>query len=388
MPRLALPPHVHMTVSRGREYFAYHPFRGTNRAGKRVALPGCPMNPDGTPNATWWAAYYAAAGSAPQRPSAGTFDALIEAWKGNAELGIKPSPEWAELAGSTQSNYTHDLGVVSAAWGALPVKALEPRHVLELRDKRRDTPAATNNLIACLSSMLSWSIPRGWRSDNPCDHVRRLKGGEPYRAWPWTPIRTFEDLAVPEMWWAAALALYSGQRQGDVLTMKWSEIADGVMSVAQEKTKERLWVPIHRDLKPVLASIPRRAITVLSSRSGTPWTKDGFKSQWQHQMECIELVTGECHGLVFHGLRKSAVVFLLEAGCSTAEVSAVTGQSLQMVEHYALDVNKRKLAASAILKWESDSVAAELRSGGENGASTEFVQPPANLVQHADTKGG
>ena len=58
-------------------------------------------------------------------------------------------------------------------------------------------------------------------------------------------------------------------------------------------------------------------------------------------------------GLVFHGLRKSAVVFLLEAGCTDAEVSAITGQSRQMVEHYARQVNQRKLAASAILKWEA-----------------------------------
>jgi hypothetical protein len=56
---------------------------------------------------------------------------------------------------------------------------------------------------------------------------------------------------------------------------------------------------------------------------------------------------------VFHGLRKSAVVFLLEAGCTDAEISAITGQSREMVEHYALQVNQRKLAAAAILKWEA-----------------------------------
>ena len=55
---------------------------------------------------------------------------------------------------------------------------------------------------------------------------------------------------------------------------------------------------------------------------------------------------------MFHGLRKSPVVFLLEAGCTDAEVAAVTGQSRQMVEHYSRQVNQRKLAARAILKWE------------------------------------
>jgi hypothetical protein len=56
---------------------------------------------------------------------------------------------------------------------------------------------------------------------------------------------------------------------------------------------------------------------------------------------------------MFHGLRKSAVCFLLEAGCTVAETQAISGQSLQMVEHYSAMMNRRKLAASAILKWEN-----------------------------------
>lgn len=58
-------------------------------------------------------------------------------------------------------------------------------------------------------------------------------------------------------------------------------------------------------------------------------------------------------GLVFHGLRKLAVVFLLEAGSTDTEVPAITGQSRAMVEHYARQVNQKKLAAAAVLKWEA-----------------------------------
>ena len=79
--------------------------------------------------------------------------------------------------------------------------------------------------------------------------------------------------------------------------------------------------------------------------------------------------------LVFHGFRKSAVVFLLEAGCSDAETASITGQSRDMVEHYAKQVNQRRLAA-AILKWEAADAA---RSG--NTDASEFVQPPSEFVQ-------
>lgn len=52
------------------------------------------------------------------------------------------------------------------------------------------------------------------------------------------------------------------------------------------------------------------------------------------------------------GLRKSAVVMMLEAGCSEAETASVTGQTLAMVAHYGKQVNQSHLAAAAILKWE------------------------------------
>ncbi len=44
-------------------------------------------------------------------------------------------------------------------------------------------------------------------------------------------------------------------------------------------------------------------------------------------------------------------------GCTDAEVSAITGQSRQMVEHYARQVNQKKLAAAAVLKWEMAAAA-------------------------------
>lgn len=46
---------------------------------------------------------------------------------------------------------------------------------------------------------------------------------------------------------------------------------------------------------------------------------------------------------------------LLEAGCTDAEVAAITGQSRQMVEHYARLVNQERLARTAILKWEAQN---------------------------------
>jgi integrase len=153
------------------------------------------------------------------------------------------------------------------------------------------------------------------------------------------------------MWHAVALALYTGQRQGDVLAMTRSKIKNGLIEVRQEKTGRSLIIPAHRRLLPVIETMKGDAVQLLTNTRGKPWTKSGFKASWRKALRG-PLAPIRDAGLVFHGLRKSAVVTLLEAGCSDAEVAAITGQSRQMIEHYAKQVNQRKLAASAILKWE------------------------------------
>ena len=233
------------------------------------------------------------------------------------------------------------------------MSGLEARHVLQLRDRYAATPGEANNIVRSLSSLMSWSIPRGWRTHNPCAKIRMLRIGKGYAPWTWEHIETFRMHARADLWWAAALALYSGQRQADVLGMLWSDIQEGLLSVTQSKTGKKLWIPMHENLRAMLAEIPRLSVHVLTNSRGVPWTTDGFKSSWGDELKRDVFKEHSEKQLVFHGLRKSAVVFLLEAGCTDAEVSAITGQSRGMVVHYARQVNQKKLAAAAVLKWQA-----------------------------------
>lgn len=243
---------------------------------------------------------------------------------------------------------------VEDAWGDLLVRNIETHHILKLRDRFGATPAAANNTMRALSSMLTWGVPRKYLTHNPCLGLRglKLKGITPYDPWPWSAIELLRDAAPLRLWQVAAMALYTGQRKGDVLAMRWSDLETDQIHVEQSKTGKRLWVPIHKELKAVLAELPRSGEFILRNEHGEPWTEEAFKSAWRRLMQDGRLAEIRSRRLVFHGLRKSAVVMLLEAGCTDAEVAAITGQSRDMVEHYARAVNQRRLAAAAILKWE------------------------------------
>jgi integrase len=361
-----LPAHVHTVRSKEREYHYYQLHRGRPGQAPRVKIPGTPFGQDGTPESEWWDAYRRFSGTSAGEKAAGTFAALI--------ADYKASPEWRDLSPTTVKEWTRYLSYVDDKWGSLRVARVEPRHVLALRDKFADKPvketdetesggkkggggelrrAAANNLVGALSAMMTWSVPRGWATQNPCLAVKKLKGGPGYEPWSWEAITLFRKVARKKLWQAAALALYSGQRQGDVLRMRWEDIREGQIRVEQGKTGKKLWIPMHAELKRIIAGIRKEAEFILTSDRGTEWTVDGFKTAWQRQMGEERLEGLRRERLVFHGLRKSSVVMLLEAGCTDAEVAAITGQSREMVEHYARQVNQRKLAAAAILKWEA-----------------------------------
>jgi integrase len=102
-------------------------------------------------------------------------------------------------------------------------------------------------------------------------------------------------------------------------------------------------------LRVALANTPRTATTILTNTDGHSWTEDGFRASWRKA--CAKAGIGDLH---FHDLRGSAVSRLAEAGCTEAEIAAITGHSLRevgvMLDRYLK--RSEKLAEAAILKLE------------------------------------
>ena len=164
------------------------------------------------------------------------------------------------------------------------------------------------------------------------------------------------------------------------------------------KTTKMLWIPIHKQLRLLLPSlearlrkklgkagkdldIRRHHEPILLNTRGRPWTRDGFKASLAKELNAPRMAEFRSRRLVFHGLRKSAVIFLLEAGCSDAETAAITGQFRVSWSNYAKQVNQRRLAAAATLKWEAADEARvarpkKRRRAGRVQPAQEFVQPP------------
>ncbi len=116
-------------------------------------------------------------------------------------------------------------------------------------------------------------------------------------------------------------ALFTGQRASDVAKMRWSEVSEHGIWVVQKKTKAKLLVPIHPDLRAILEAWPRNGGSILQTRDGENFTSKGFSNFMADKIG----KSGLPDRCVTHGLRKAAARRLAEAGCSANEIAANHG---------------------------------------------------------------
>jgi integrase len=149
---------------------------------------------------------------------------------------------------------------------------------------------------------------------------------------------------------ALILAISTGQRQGDLLKMTWGQYDGAWIDHRQSKGKKRVPGPIHRDLKKVLDRVPRRSTLILTTPLGLPWKSDWLRNRWRAASVAVGI-----KDLHVHELRGTAVTMFADAGCSNAEIAAITGHSMQHVETILTKYVSftRGLAQSAMARLEN-----------------------------------
>ena len=155
---------------------------------------------------------------------------------------------------------------------------------------------------------------------NPCTVVKR---------WPTKPReRYIEDaefaairaVACPQVQIAMDLALLTGQRQGDIVSLTWKQVKtigvprpDWRIEIDQGKTGKKLAVMI----SPAVEAVLRRArmmepafprTHVIRTKWGRGYSADGFRALWQRTIRRYETLTGiKPNRAHFHDLRAKSI---------------------------------------------------------------------------------
>jgi len=271
--------------------------------------------------------------------------------------GYQASDDFLKLAARSRADYVGKIKVIEKTFGDFPLSALTDKRTRGIFKAWRERLAITSRRQAdyawvVLARVLSWGMDRGLVAENPCARGGRLyRGSRAEKIWTEADEAAFLERAPSHLHLPLLLALWTGQRQGDLLRLPWSAYDGKHIRLRQSKGGARVVIRVGAPLKAALDAAPRRSTIILTTSDGRPWTPDGFRASWGKACRKAGIT-----GVTFHDLRGTAVTRLAIAECTEPEIAAITGHSLRSVRaildtHYL--ARDPALGDSAITKLET-----------------------------------
>jgi integrase len=357
----------------------------------RIRLKGINPSRKRLADGTWKTYYYAWKGGPALRGEPGTPE-FVASYNAAAARKVVPprgtllsvmqsyqlSGEFLGLADVTRKGYIWHIKRIEEEFGDCPLAALTDRRTRGIFLAWRDRVAGSSGrrvadyCWAVLARVLSWALDRGLVLVNPCTRAGRLhRGTRRDKIWSADDEAAFLRQAAPHLHLPLLLALWTGQRQGDLLRLSWSAYDGTHIRLRQHKTGAPVVIPVGVPLKSMLDATPKCSTMILTNpnQAGRPWTSEAFASAWTRACKRAGI-----SGLTFNDLRGTAVTRLALAGCTEAEIASITGHSLRDVRSI-LDLHYLHrdpgLAENAIAKLER---------------RTKPSQPPSQLAEVVATK--
>jgi integrase len=263
------------------------------------------------------------------------------------------SPKFDRLKDNSKYSNLGRFRQIQEKLGDLPLSAFGDPKIIDVLDDWReavaiDTPASANGQWDQLSAMLKWAVRRSLVKTNPCVGAgANYRGSRVDKIWSEPQVAKFVAGAPSHMVIAFMLALWTGQREGDLVDLRWSQYDGDLITVTQIKQqrgqpRRTVVIPVMGQFKEYLDGIEQAAGVVglsVEERQekhvvlnvyGQPWASaasfSGAFGRFTHDVVGIEDRT-------FHDLRGTAITRLARAECTVPQIATITGHSLKTVQN-------------------------------------------------------
>jgi integrase len=249
----------------------------------------------------------------------------------------KASPDFMNLADSTRETNGYSIKRIMDRYFDFPLQALSERGArsefirwrngIAKEPKPKGGAAAADRAMSVLKRILQFGINMEMIDHHPLKDVNKLySGSRKDIIWTDADIQKLKDLGNDKITQALILGLWTGARQGSLLKLRWNAYDGQTLFIEHPKTKTFTRVKVSAELKAMLDSMERTAVTILTNQAGKPWGT-GFKSSWRKACERAGV-----SGLNFHDLRGTFVTLAYRNGASIEEIADVTGHTIKDAE--------------------------------------------------------
>lgn len=241
-----------------------------------------------------------------------TFAVALDAYLG--ELGARLKK--GKIAKATVDDYHKHAAVVRKVWGHVRIVDIDAPAIVNWRNLDGAKSAVQfNHRRTIMLEAFKVAIERGMSpGPNPVLMVHPLEKPVRDRAVSDADVNAVLVLADKAIQAAAVLAVYTGLRQGDILAMKKANFDESGLTVMPSKTRKKTRKAMHFPWSPGLrqaCELAQRKVTKidgfwLTTRDGSPYTSDGFRSMWQRAMAKALKANPDMERFTFHDLRAKA----------------------------------------------------------------------------------
>lgn len=312
--------------------------------------------------ATW-----RAAGGRPVRPPSPR--KVSRSWQQLYEIWVA-TPEFSRLAASTRTEYKGKARVFldtrlddDVALRDTPVAAMGRKALRNLWRSwyTERGHAMANGLIAVVRAMLSEAVNQEWIPANPAFKLKLPVVDARVAFWSPAKVKAFvavaDELGHHTVADAVIIALHSGQRQADVLSMPPRIFETQRIALSQFKTNALVDAPMTKPMRERVAAIrarwkaagiAQRQTLIVDPTTGERWAQYRFNRAFravraaaaaQHPELCVdERFQPSLAELRFQDLRDTAITRLAEATCTLPEIASISGHSpahiTTVIKHY------------------------------------------------------
>jgi len=251
----------------------------------------------------------------------------------------KQYKEWSKVNNkSYEVNKKYYIDKVNDHFSSMLLREITPWHIEKFKSERLKETGKyqVNRELATLKHMFSKAIEWGKIQANPARTVKKLKEskGRVRFLMPDEFQKLYGQLPSP-LNTIAKVAVLSGLRKDNILSLKWSFIdsQNRILSIPETKNSEPLKIPMNQPLIDLLNSIPRHPESpyVFFKPDGSRYQNidfDEFKAGLKK--------AGIEEGFHFHDLRHTAASHLVMSGVDLATVAALLGhKDISMTMRYS-----------------------------------------------------
>lgn len=244
-----------------------------------------------------------------------------------------------KLAASTLEGYNVIKPKLMASFAQLDPSEVTPSHIRQYIAHHYGTsPGMGNRALIVLRGTFDYGIEQGLCEYNPASQVKLKKTDTRTRRLTDAEFKRIRACAKGQLPLIMDVLYYTGQRIGDVLAIRQSDISNGILSIIQQKNGAMIDIEIGPELEQAITKARSGRVTGLwlFSRNGKPMKYNA--TQKAFQAACVLARVEEC---TLRDIRSKTVTDLEIKGHDAQDLAGHTDR--KMTQRYIKEKVAKKV---------------------------------------------